>query len=441
MAEMLLLCNEAVRRVNDKNLKNITSNNDNNDQCDRNEDKENNGDNANDNDNNADGTETQRRHCSNTSKPLCLEYMADRLDVDDPIHAFLVRTADSGQLQGFVTFTTFTNWQQGFMWDSTHPRCFEGYDKKDVAVDEDGSLSKALQACVRCGDVYNEGVVYPRIAEISLLGALGCGKLLVELAIEYIEGLSSSTQGMFKFCALQATDNSIPFYEKMGFVRVGAVTDEQQDSGVGGKASKSDSDSVQSVQEPKIVSSPVFTWHTNRHIMTLKEVASFHKVDVWDLIFLNHYLYPGLVPSSRLKKNTELFVPKNEDRGEYDMDKVAYMHWNFPDEPVHEPSYMMAQKLNRTRKPSKGKKWGPIASSQPTPIEIIVSKPPENAKEVETISATVTKSPKINSENLEEASTKSKKRKILHPEQPHPPKKPLSESQNASIYIFPESCD
>jgi len=58
------------------------------------------------------------------SKPLSLEYIADRLDVDDPIFGFVIRTnpnisnpttlmprLDSGMLQGFITCTTFTNWQ------------------------------------------------------------------------------------------------------------------------------------------------------------------------------------------------------------------------------------------------------------------------------------------------------------------------------------------
>ena len=43
--------------------------------------------------------------------------------------------------------------------------------------DEDGSLAKALQATVRSGDPWEEGIVWPRIAEISLLGGLGCGKV------------------------------------------------------------------------------------------------------------------------------------------------------------------------------------------------------------------------------------------------------------------------
>ena len=41
------------------------------------------------------------------SKPLSLEYMADRLDVDDPLTGYLAFTKNEGWLQGFITCTTF----------------------------------------------------------------------------------------------------------------------------------------------------------------------------------------------------------------------------------------------------------------------------------------------------------------------------------------------
>lgn len=69
------------------------------------------------------------------------------------------------------------------------------------------------------GDPDDGGVVWPRIAEISLLGALGCGRALTELVIEEL----SAQNSQYDFVALQATDNSIPFYESLGFIRVGAV--------------------------------------------------------------------------------------------------------------------------------------------------------------------------------------------------------------------------
>ena len=168
---------------------------------------------------------------NSAAKPLSLEYLADRMDVDDPCFGFLVRTkqepgttknADSkaegfqqdepmkevavdsmvqsptttnttasnshwkeGMLQGFITVTTFTNWQATFQWDSLHPDAFEADPaalKKQMRLqarqwDVDGSLARELQSTVHSGDVWNEGIVWPRIAEISLLGGLGCGRV------------------------------------------------------------------------------------------------------------------------------------------------------------------------------------------------------------------------------------------------------------------------
>lgn len=125
------------------------------------------------------------------SKPLSLEYLADRLDIDDPCFGYLVRTAEhrgrrdrswkKGMLQGFVTCTTFTNWQRSFRWDSENEAAYE-CDTKEHADparrrDADGRLARGLQASVRCGDINMEGIVWPHVAEISLLGALGCGRV------------------------------------------------------------------------------------------------------------------------------------------------------------------------------------------------------------------------------------------------------------------------
>jgi hypothetical protein len=54
-------------------------------------------------------------------KPLGLEYMADRMEIDDPLWGWMVRSnvpPALGWLQGFVTVTTFTTWQRWFRWDS-----------------------------------------------------------------------------------------------------------------------------------------------------------------------------------------------------------------------------------------------------------------------------------------------------------------------------------
>lgn len=140
--------------------------------------------------------EAMRRRPSSKvgGKPLSLEYLADRFDIDDPVFGFLVRTKDNldnaegwqkGMLQGFVTITTFTNYQKSFRWDSHNEAAFS-YDDENLAIerasgerkwDADASLAAGMQATVRCGDIWNEGIVWPRIAEISLLGGLGCGSV------------------------------------------------------------------------------------------------------------------------------------------------------------------------------------------------------------------------------------------------------------------------
>ena len=132
-----------------------------------------------------------------------LQYMADRLDVDDPLFGYLAMSRAEGWLQGFITATTFTTWHASFRWDSKNPVLDlldhapedgdtpEGQTPWIPKVDADASLSTELQAELRAGDPENEGVVWPRVAELSLLGALGCGRWLVELVIEELEAEGS----------------------------------------------------------------------------------------------------------------------------------------------------------------------------------------------------------------------------------------------------------
>ena len=63
------------------------------------------------------------------------------------------------------------------------------------------------------------------MAEVSLLGALGCGAQLLQLLIDELE-----TGDKYDFLVLQATDNAVGFYEKMGFTRVGAIARPDQEA-------------------------------------------------------------------------------------------------------------------------------------------------------------------------------------------------------------------
>ncbi len=150
--------------------------------------------------------------------PLSKEYIKDRIDIDDPLEGYQIRHASGGWLQGFCLWTNFTTWTHHFAWDSLHPA--SGMDSCAYDKDVDGSLAKELQRLPRSGSPTDGGIVFEQIAEIALLGGLGCGELLLRMALEDI--LKRSAQH-YKYIVLQATNGSRPFYERFGFKRVGAI--------------------------------------------------------------------------------------------------------------------------------------------------------------------------------------------------------------------------
>ena len=284
------------------------------------------------------------------SKPLSLEYMADRLDVDDPLKGYLAVTEAEGWMQGFITCTTFTTWNTDFRWDSTNPAIdllhhgehTPGKHRNPPLVDADGSLSVELQAELHAGDPDNEGVVWPRIAELSLLGALGCGRWLVELILDELEADDSP----YRYVVVQATDGSIPFYERMGFVRVGAVVgvkvgDESTNGGFGagddddwqpepavGKKRKS-STPPPPPKAAGFVASPHTKHRCEGEGETVESVAATHGVPTFELIFLNAHKYPNLEPTSELKRGTTLLVPKRPDLDRVRAEaKASHAQWH-----------------------------------------------------------------------------------------------------------------
>ena len=68
--------------------------------------------------------------------------------------------------------------------------------------DSDGKLAEDMQATVRSGDPWNEGIVWPRIAEISLLGGLGCGKVSILLLCTTVVLLDIHSAGYSAHCCL-----------------------------------------------------------------------------------------------------------------------------------------------------------------------------------------------------------------------------------------------
>ena len=81
-----------------------------------------------------------------------------------------------------------------------------------------GEMTRALALEPHEGDPHSEGVVWPRIAEVGMVCALGCGSSLLHLAIGEL-----AREGKYKWVVLQATLAAVGFYERHGFVRVGAV--------------------------------------------------------------------------------------------------------------------------------------------------------------------------------------------------------------------------
>lgn len=244
---------------------------------------------------------------------------------------------------------------------------------------------------------------------------------LIRLLIEHLECMKATARQNYDYIVLQATENSIPFYETMGFTRVGCIQ---------GKAPSPNA----------YCSNPVVEYHTKKNGETPSTIANDFGVDVWDIVFLNQPLYPELVQKSWLKMGTTMFVPdvKWKSRGvtaddankgallapkwhiadenetprgiakkfnvnfgellqankkrypdlmgnskllkgtriqisRFDVDEgdmIAYSHWTFPDadEDEHDPSYMMALKLNRRK--GLDMKEKPVADSLAVAIQL-----------------------------------------------------------------------
>ena len=152
--------------------------------------------------------------------PLSREYIKDRVDIDDPLNGYQIRHRSGGWLQGFILWTNFTTWTHYFKWDSSH--AMSGIptmnNKQPALVDTDGAVAANLELQPRSGNPLEGGVVFEAVAELSLVGGIGCGEYLLRMALDSIRATRK-----YKFVVLQATDSSKTFYERFGFVRVGAI--------------------------------------------------------------------------------------------------------------------------------------------------------------------------------------------------------------------------
>jgi LysM repeat protein len=140
------------------------------------------------------------------------------------------------------------------------------------------------------------------------------------LVIEKLECLKATGSAHYDYIVLQATDNSISFYESMGFVRVGAITQDEKriqrhisPNRKNGLAAGDSGESVDDEFDPmtgahEITSSPTFI-HTCKKAESLSNIAKHYNVDPWDIAFLNRFIDPHLSPSTKFKPGTEVQIP------------------------------------------------------------------------------------------------------------------------------------
>ena len=165
-----------------------------------------------------------------------------------------------GPLMGFATVTTFSTWQRSFRFDSASSAAgvtAHGRACRPAGRVDGGPLAAALMGLPRLEDERRERIVWPLVAELSLVGALGCGAAVVGRAVSDLRrsgrhpgdpraakmvhpnpgdpvasggsaspvaGAEGGRWGKYVAIVLQATTLAVPFYERLGFVRVGAVS-------------------------------------------------------------------------------------------------------------------------------------------------------------------------------------------------------------------------
>lgn len=135
-------------------------------------------------------------------------------------------------------------------------------------------------------------------------------QVLLSLVLERLESMAANSQHNYDYVVLQATNNSIPFYESMGFIRVGAVT---KNNNPPLNNENKDGEIEQKMDEAKdltidFTTGPVIR-EKSKPKETLRQFCKRLNVDVWDVVFLNKDIYPGISYKSILQENTELFVP------------------------------------------------------------------------------------------------------------------------------------
>ena len=145
--------------------------------------------------------------------PVSREFVEGRLELDDPLLGWMARERASGRMQGFILCSQFTTWvaPAHFRWLS--PPAGGGGEGKTGGGKRGKPLWRALNDCARGGDPLTTGCAWPRVAELSLVGGLGCGAALVSTVVAWLSSgrVRNPQDGRpYDFLVLQATKNAIP---------------------------------------------------------------------------------------------------------------------------------------------------------------------------------------------------------------------------------------
>ena len=215
--------------------------------------------------------------------PLSADYITERIVLApaDPVGFVARERHTSKRIQGFALLCEFCTFSKSLRWDSSHPAALAGtFEHADLAtrlqercarrraawpprnssaadvvaaaekvalasaasrdlhdVDDDGALAMALESTgcelrAPADKEYGDQIgVWPGLCEVAVLGALGCGRRLLDLALKDVAALglggdapASGDPRPVTHAVLHATKEAVGFYERCGFKRVGAIS-------------------------------------------------------------------------------------------------------------------------------------------------------------------------------------------------------------------------
>ena len=138
---------------------------------------------------------------------------------------------------------------------------------------------------------------------------------MISLVLEDLECRKADGKANYDFVVLQATDNSIPFYESMGFVRVGTVMRIDVERKQSTTETNGESDERALKESPsmtEIVSGDITTYTIQKAGESIYDIAKKVKADAWDIVFLNQHLANPITPTTKFYKGTSLYVPERK---------------------------------------------------------------------------------------------------------------------------------